>query len=706
MEVRTGKLTQFFSSLQWTIFQISISIYFHILAIEKKLNSNLPLEERCVLARNVYFSDSKTVNIGQKDSLVVDWALSILMKKFSQNAELSEDAELWKLLLAITDSARFEVNFLAVMTPPDKLWDLLNNTVDHSSQYQKSQLSAKWLQMLLRKNRHVRAEMFKQPDSLNHFIGKCLQNDFIVNDAIWLYNLAVQQTVNLLELSNFQDVLLPKLMTVKTGTNLSVSELNTVNKLISRGLFSSKNDSARTWDAFLTSVIEQGGGDAAANCEQKPKSTEMVENLFNKLSSMSYDDQIQALKMLFKSGLVSSGITNQSKAQLFCLACNVLQLYPLSDDALKMIPLASTLLPKFKMDLEQRMKCLDCLIDSMIEAKFDLTTLCVSSVETSTLLKFVQHLLKYLLDNYKGELGHIVCEMVVNLAKYSPLVTEPLIGTFSLSVLVLKKHDLMCQTITLYHKLRQLPKLMARLLMAMGKSTLDSKQFEFDAQSLQCFAEKVSTLPVGQVLDLWKTFEYHLKNAGSQLSPVIDQLMSAFTLNACLVEQAIPDLTMDKIVANIKATLGLIQSSENQYPKLENSLNELCIMLRHTRNDLTVDLVTESIREPSLTNLQKRKLENIGGGHDRGGKKAKITNEWSEIKTCPTTILISVLPDLSDDQLELALEEMFKNESIQMIKALLEEDPRIQQLLLAAVIKEICAKTNSKFLQLLLRYFF
>jgi hypothetical protein len=297
--------------------------------------------------------------------------------------------------------------------------------------------------------------------------------------------------------------------------------------------------------------------------------------------------------------------------------------------------------------------------------------------------------------------------MVVNLAKYSPLVTEPLIGTFSLSVLVLKKHDLMCQTITLYHKLRQLPKLMARLLMAMGKSTLDSKQFEFDAQSLQCFADKVSTLPVGQVLDLWKTFEYHLKNAGSQLSPVIDQLMSAFTLNACLVEQAIPDLTMDKIVANIKATLELIQSSENQYPKLENSLNELCIMLRHTRNDLAVDLVTASVREPSLTNLQKRKLENIGGEYDREqGKKAKITNEWSEIKTCPTIILLSVLPDLSDDQLELALEEMFKNESIQMIKTLLEEEPRIQQLLLAAVIKDICAKTNSKFLQLLLRYFF
>ena len=43
-----------------------------------------------------------------------------------------------------------------------------------------------------------------------------------------------------------------------------------------------------------------------------------------------------------------------------------------------------------------------------------------------------------------------------------------------------------------------------------------------------------------------------MKNAGNQLNSIIDQLMSTFILNACLVEQSIPDLTMDKIIVNIK----------------------------------------------------------------------------------------------------------------------------------------------------------
>ena len=102
-----------------------------LLAIEKKLNSNQPLENRCVFARNVFFANSQTVKFGQKDSLIIEWAVSILMKKFSQNHQLSADAPLWKLLLEITDSTRFEVNFLAV-TPQEKLWDLLTNVVDHS----------------------------------------------------------------------------------------------------------------------------------------------------------------------------------------------------------------------------------------------------------------------------------------------------------------------------------------------------------------------------------------------------------------------------------------------------------------------------------------------------------------------------------------------------------------------------------------------
>ena len=132
-------------------------------AIQKNLNcSNRPLEDRCTFARNVFFADSKTVSLGQKDSLVVDWVVSILIEKFSHSSELSEDAALWKLLVEMADSARFEVNFLSAV-PQVKLWDLLNSTVDHSRQYTNSDLPAKWLQILFKNNRYVRAEMFKCP---------------------------------------------------------------------------------------------------------------------------------------------------------------------------------------------------------------------------------------------------------------------------------------------------------------------------------------------------------------------------------------------------------------------------------------------------------------------------------------------------------------------------------------------------------------
>ena len=667
----------------------------YLVAIQKKLNcSNIPLEDRCIFARNVFLTDSKTVNVGQKDALVVDWVVSILMKKFSQSTELSEDAPLWKFLLEMTDSTRFELNFLSA-APQEKLWDLLNSTVDHSSQYKNSELPAKWLQMLFRNNRYVRAEMFKRPESLNHFISKCLQNAFVVNDAIWLYNGAVHQTGNIVG-SNFHEVLLPKLLTVKkTSTS---PESTTIQKLVGRSIFA--KDKASLLDSFLTSVIDNKDDSE----EQKPRSTELVENLFNKVSSMSYDDQILALKMLFKSGLFSNGISNQSKAQLFCLFCNVLQLYPLSDDALKMIPLASTLLPKFKMDLELRIECVHYLIKSLIDAKFDLSTLCLSTVETSGLLKFIQHLLKYLLDNHKAEWGHLICDMAVNLAKYSPMVIEPLIGTLSLSVIILKRSDFMCHLITLYHKLRQLPKLIARLLIAMDKSNLNPDQFVFDGQSLQCFAEKVTTLPVGQVLDLWKTFDYHLKNAvtnsENSLTTIIDQIMSTFVLNSCLVEQGIPDLTMDKILANIKTTLELIQSKSSKFSKLENSLNEICIMLAHTRPGVFKDLIPVT---KDLSHLQKRKLENV---NENGGKKARMNSEliWSDIKLYPKSSWKSLMPDLEDAQLEVAIDDIAKTEPIDMIRILLEEDHRAQMLLLTTVIKEINGQKKSNFLELLLRY--
>ena len=213
---------------------------------------------------------------------------------------------------------------------------------------------------------------------------------------------------------------------------------------------------------------------------------------------------------------------------------------------------------------------------------------------------------------------------------------------------------------------------------------------------------KVTTLPVGQVLDLWKTFEYHLKNVSNGGNKLIDQLMSTFILHACIVEQAIPEPTMDKIEANIKVARELSTGTGSHFPKLENSLNEICILLR-LRNS-AVDLVTEMMtKKSSLTHLQKRKLENSDIIDNFDVKSAKMDFTWNDIKRYPTNSWKSMLPDLSDTQIDIALDEIIKKESYQVIRGLVEEDIRIQKNLLTKVIKEMSCRNSSKFLKLLQR---
>ena len=207
---------------------------------------------------------------------------------------------------------------------------------------------------------------------------------------------------------------------------------------------------------------------------------------------------------------------------------------------------------------------------------------------------------------------------------------------------------------------------------------------------------KVTTLPVGQVLDLWKTFEYHLKNVSNGGNKLIDQLMSTFVLHACIVEQSIPEPTMDKIEANIKAARELIGS---QFPKLENSLNEICIRLRlrNSAVDLVVGMMT---KKSTLTHLQKRKLENIDS---LDVKSARMDFTWNDIRGYPTNSWKSMLPDLSDAQIDVALEEIIKNEPFPVIRGMVEEDIRLQKFLLTKVIKEMSCRNSSKFLKLLQR---
>ena len=356
-------------------------------AIESKLRSNLPLKGKCTLAKNIFWIDSLAVgNMAQKEEWVISWIVSVLMKKFSQNEAVTEDEELWKLLHNLSQSAKFEVNFLVATR--DNFWDLFNSIVDHSCQYIHKELPEKWMRKMIREGRHVKSELLRKSDSLNHWIAKCLQNEFIVDDALWLCTTAIMQH-NSDSGFGFPETLLPTLLTVKTDSTADVC------KLVSRSLFG--KEKSNEWNVFLQSVIEQKEEDT------KPKCSETCENLFMKLSSMSFDDQLRALEVLFKSAMMSKGLSEHSKSLLFCMCCDILQVYPSCEDFVKITSLASTLLPKFQMSIQSRICTVHCLIEYIIFSKFDLNSLLQPGQENSTMTRFFQYLLKHLFDHHRDQ---------------------------------------------------------------------------------------------------------------------------------------------------------------------------------------------------------------------------------------------------------------------------------------------------------------
>jgi len=105
-------------------------------------------------------------------------------------------------------------------------------------------------------------------------------------------------------------------------------------------------------------------------------------------------------------------------------------------------------------------------------------------------------------------------------------------------------------------ELRQIPKVVAKsLILLQQKSKLQVSENPLTSDHLKVFGYRVSQLPTGLVLELWKTFLYHLeknienssfKNVEKFSSKecrnmfnLCDQLMSTLLENACVVDQVL-----------------------------------------------------------------------------------------------------------------------------------------------------------------------
>ena len=622
------------------------------------------MEEKCVVVKNVYFSD--IIKGAQKETNLLNWLVKTIIEKYSSRD--SEFKVFWKLLSELSVTKNFETHFL--QGTQDILWDFLNTVLDNipdESQIQESHV-VQFMKKIVDDFKHVRTFIIRKSDELTCLVAKCVRHQSLQESAIKLYDHALQQNNGQIPSNQeYLDVLLLELLKIQDAPKKVVD-------LVTKSLFSKQT--CQHWTIFLKSLAHDQKED------QKPKMNEDIDSLFKMISSMKTANQISAIEVLFKGLLQSHHLSDNLKATFYVVCCTIIGLDPKSEETFSLSPLAITILPKVgQIEDNDLLNCIHDLVQYLVEKRVDLSVTIFK--EDQTWMKYLQYQMKRLLTNFANEKS-LACEISMTLGHYCPLVIEPLIGTLSTTIMSIdskeSKTKLMCELIGLFQKLRQLPKLIARLLIAVSKSD-NSISFEWSQDILDCFAEKTVSLPTGQLVEMWKTLEFHIKSNSKILSPTLDVLVPVFLLNACILEQNLPDPTMDKISKLIESTRGAIEINEKLFPNIRVALEEICVTLKHTRGLNLAD-------GQKITKLQKRKLESLDDSE--GVKKIKLS--WNDIKDNPTALKVTV-DEMADNDLSPVIDQIIENKAT--FKMLVQENQQIQEMFIEKIISEVM-KMNPK----------
>lgn len=105
-------------------------------------------------------------------------------------------------------------------------------------------------------------------------------------------------------------------------------------------------------------------------------------------------------------------------------------------------------------------------------------------------------------------------DCVMNLLVMNPAITEKYIGSFA-AVILFNMDSVMTQGFSrllmgTYHRMRQVPKLISRMLQAVGGNPSKIKVCELDTVFMEDFAECVIQLPLLKISELWKTLLFHV----------------------------------------------------------------------------------------------------------------------------------------------------------------------------------------------------
>ena len=128
---------------------------------------------------------------------------------------------------------------------------------------------------------------------------------------------------------------------------------------------------------------------------------------------------------------------------------------------------------------------------------------------------FLRGLSSYLLDN--GLSVPVTAEAVEcaeTLLRISPSAVERDIGKMCAAALFnvdgVDPDGLFSAVVDVYAKLRQVPKLVARILIAVKGSSGGFRVRELSEHCISHLGRAVARLPTGQVFDLWKTILFHI----------------------------------------------------------------------------------------------------------------------------------------------------------------------------------------------------
>ena len=438
---------------------------------------------------------------------------------------------------------------------------------------------------------------------------------------------------------NFLDVLLPHFVRIQDPISLQVLNHALVNA------------HKQVWHSFVKSLTTH---------DSKPPTSIVIEKVVQQADRPT-------LVAFVQSAALNS---NQSKkfqkelAILFVAFTRVLNLHSdLDANLLVHDSMAMSKMPRFEPDSKQDLAAFNQMMSALHTSFLDVE-LQGSDGKSVQILTWLRQVLRSIVSNPKYHVEQLLA-VLSSAIDLSPTLLAPIIGIVTCNILFtgLKSESLFKKLLVSHLKMRQIPKLVAKLFISL-QSEFETGSVDISSQNVAAFADVVPMLPSAQLLELWKTFLYHLGSGNEPARKLCDVLMPILIDNGSFVEHSLPLNFVEKVanlvektetdqLPNIKESLGGLQDLMVLYrdSQLENQLKRKSSeVLKKNPKRAKSDLDARVVQEDSelQRSIFKRALEHI---------RAERKEKWLKKVA---SILLDNWNDLDEAVFKEHLEEAFK----------------------------------------------